>query len=487
MLVELADETIATPDWLMKASVEDALPLKHILWRSFFYPACGYDGRPVQYFSGAVHSFVYVDQGCPRDYVEQALHTFKGYRLLFQKNIEQNTLGIKSFEPYRYVEDASRRDFGFGSPYFSYALWAVFERLDTYGPEHGPERFSLLYIGGEAVSAYRSLYWRFNVSPYAIALVRCDGFTGNWTAFRDDKAELASLVMMAPWPMPPKYLVSSLQGQDAPSPWRWYGGVVRKIPTSQSYQGLTVWKYLMRPESTQVEERKRMGKARAIVQVEMAEKDKNSERYSQLHARALTRRQEIDRLLRLRINPLLAAFFRASLSGCANLSCGTCGGKYLRRYLDASSPTEILGDLGILGYDEVKRYEVEIRSVLMYLEAGYLSAAEINILARNGVRDILDRMIEHHALRLERARLAARKERERWMRARQRQADLATERLPGAIRRRDQLAVRALLRTGANPDYVQFDGSTARLMARHYGVESWLNRGSRGEFYGSAV
>jgi hypothetical protein len=479
MLVELADQTIATPDWLMKASLEDALPLRHILWRSFFYPACGYDGRPVQYFSGAVHSFVYVDQSCPRNYVEQALHTFKGYRLLFQKNIEQNTLGIKSFEPHRYVEEGDRRDFRFRSPYFSYALWAVFERLDTYGPEHGPERFSLLYIGGEAVSAYWSLYWRFNVSPYAIALVRCDGFTGNWTAFRDDKAELASLVMMAHPLMPPKYLVSSLQGQDASSPWRWYSQVVKKIPTSRPYQGLTVWKLFMQPTSPQVEERVRMGTARAMVQIEMAEKDKYSERYSELRARAANRRRQIEKLLHLRINPLLAAFFQASLSGCADLSCGTCGGRNLRKYLEASSTAEILSDLGSLGYDEVKRYEVEIRSVLIYLEAGYLSEAEINTLARNGVRNILDRMIEHHALRLERARLAARKERERLMRARQRQADLATERLLGAIRRRDQLAVRALLRKGANPDYVQFDGSTARLMARNCGVESWLKRSQR--------
>jgi hypothetical protein len=191
---------------------------------------------------------------------------------------------------------------------------------------------------------------------------------------------------------------------------------------------------------------------------------------------ASRKQQSVEQLLALGINPLLAAFFKARLMGCTNLRCTTCGGMPLRQCLEPLSKTDILSDLGKLDYDEVVYYESEIRSVLMYVNARYLNQVEISLLSRNGVKAVLRRMIEHHALRFERARTTARLEKERYLEARQHRADLATARLPNAIRRKDQLAVLALLRTGANPDYVQLDGLTARLLAKQNGVEAWLSK-----------
>lgn len=104
MLAELANDVEAMPEWLMKASADDELPLRAILRRSLFYPACGYDGRPVQYFAGAVHSFVYVDQR------EIVLLSRNGVKAVLKRMIEHHALRFERaktaarLEKYRYVQ-----------------------------------------------------------------------------------------------------------------------------------------------------------------------------------------------------------------------------------------------------------------------------------------------------------------------------------------------------------------------------------------------
>ena len=256
MLAELSDDERNVPDWLAKASVEGSLPLVPLLHRSMFYPACGLDGRPVQYFGGATHSFVYVDQMISRESVTDALQCFKGYRQLFMRDVEQDELGITSFEPHQNILQVGR-NFSYGErPYFSYAIWAVFERRDDFGPNHGPARFSLLYIGGEAVSTYWSLYWRLQIAPFAITLIKCDAFTGNWTSFFDDRAELASLVMETSRFSPPRYLFCEAESRECDSPWSWFSEKVTTLFGEPSWdrahhQYLTVWRLNRRLRFTQ--------------------------------------------------------------------------------------------------------------------------------------------------------------------------------------------------------------------------------------------
>jgi hypothetical protein len=480
MLADLERDRVAVPEWLMKASAEDRLPLREILTRSMFYPACGFDGRAVQYFAGAVHSFVYVDFTCRCEDVLENLSTFKGYRVVFAKDIEQNSLGIKSFEPHQNILSDNNRFDNDNYPYFSYAIWAVFERLEEFSPGHGPERFSLLYIGGEAISVYWSLYWRRRMTPFSITLIRSDGFTNNWTAFLNDKLELASLVMFAEWGRPPKYLFCGHGGRDAISPWRWYRKMVTTFHSSLDYGGdhhehLNVWEYSPLTQHSVIEERIRTGRAWTAVRAEISGNTENRRENRVLIERAEWSRRVVEKLLNHRINPLKAVFFKSRLSpGCIDLNCSTCGGKPLRKHLDLLSKSEILSDLGRLDYELAHRYEMEIRSTLMYVDAGHLTTDEIWQIRERGAGNILDRMIAHYALRLERARTVARLERERYLKARQVRSELATERLPNALRRKDSRAVHALLRKKANPDYVQFDGNTARLVARKLGIENWL-------------
>ena len=484
MLAELSNDVRNVPAWLATASADDELPLTRLLHGSMFYPACGLDGRPVQYFGGAVHSFVYVDQAVSRQDVIQALEFFKGYRLLFVKDVNQDALGRKSFERHEKVlnehGDMSR---GFNSSYFSYAIWAVLERQEGFGPDHGPVRFSLLYIGGEAVSAYWSLYWRLRIAPFAITLIKCDGFTGNWTSFFDDGAELATLVRLSVRLSAelnsPKYLFSAYQGRDAGSPWRWFSERVKSFHSVLEYGGghhqhLTVWRFRRDTPSGDLSERKDRGRARAeLLDEELQGSSRNDG--SRQRSSASFPRHVINGFLERGVNPLEAVFFNSKLSGgCLDLHCGLCRGRPLNRYLKVMSRAEILSDLGCLETEAVVRYEKEIRATLIYIDAGHLNLYEMAELDRNGVQHILYKMIEHHAMRLEKSRVVARLERERYLKARQRRAELATERLPNAIRRNDKLAVRALIRKGANPDYVEFDGTTARMLALKLGVSDWL-------------
>lgn len=48
------------------------LPLKDILQHSLYYPAAGFDGRPVRYLGGKIHSFVYVDYGNSQAQLQRA-------------------------------------------------------------------------------------------------------------------------------------------------------------------------------------------------------------------------------------------------------------------------------------------------------------------------------------------------------------------------------------------------------------------------------
>ena len=73
---------------------------------------------------------------------------------------------------------------------------AVFERDYEFGPEIGPEVFSLLYLGAEGITVYENLYLANGIVPKAMAIIQPGtAFGGNWTDYRDPDAPLAVSVM----------------------------------------------------------------------------------------------------------------------------------------------------------------------------------------------------------------------------------------------------------------------------------------------------
>ena len=86
-----------TPRWLRTITAEEKLPIGNILNGSVYYPACGTDGRPVQYLGGFSHSFIYADYGYPSDEIEDLLKAdgaFAGYQLKSSRLISPDELPI---------------------------------------------------------------------------------------------------------------------------------------------------------------------------------------------------------------------------------------------------------------------------------------------------------------------------------------------------------------------------------------------------------
>jgi hypothetical protein len=123
-----------------------------------------------------------------------------------------------------------------------FAEWAVYDRKGLYDDDHGPLRFSLLYIGGEGVSTFQSLYFSNRCSPSAIVLIKSDGFTGNWTNFTYPEQIFARSVMGNPAGQP-EYLF--IEYGDS-SCWPWYSSKVSTIiseldVSGEFHQRLFLW------------------------------------------------------------------------------------------------------------------------------------------------------------------------------------------------------------------------------------------------------
>jgi hypothetical protein len=116
------------PNWLSAVNTSDdmkGVSIRDILEQSLYYPCCGRDGDPVKLMSGFIHSFVYSDSGVSLNQVANSL-----------KNPERNFKGyFAKGELYNHICPNS--------------VWAIMERSKSFTPDHGPDRFSFLYVAAE--------------------------------------------------------------------------------------------------------------------------------------------------------------------------------------------------------------------------------------------------------------------------------------------------------------------------------------------------
>ena len=224
----------AVPQWLENLNPTSEFPINDVLQGSVFYPACYLDGRPVKYLGGYSHSFVYVDCYIKREDLINNLRTFKGYKLLFNRPLQKTDLCFKYFSPMMpNASEGSARKPTEHSDLF--AEWAIYERVDWIEESHGPKRFSLLYIGGEGAATFQALYYSNQCAPSAIVLIKSDGFTGNWTSFRDPYRILAQSVMRNPAGQPEYLFIDSMSEPC----WPWYPIKVSTIVSILDYDGRT--------------------------------------------------------------------------------------------------------------------------------------------------------------------------------------------------------------------------------------------------------
>ncbi|MDD2740544.1 MAG: hypothetical protein PHR94_16575 [Methylomonas lenta] len=191
-------EPMALPAWLKDLTAEhihnDSFPLTDILQDSLYYPGAGHDGKPVKWLSGNVYSFVYSDYGISKSSLLSDLidpsDGFRGYGVLAFRDVTMHELipnGWSAMMPDD--RDGNPKSFQ-ESIKQPYAIWAVLERLPEFNDEHGPQRFSLLYICCDGAAGYQALYNSNQIKPKILFMVN-HGFGCNWTNFETPEKILA--------------------------------------------------------------------------------------------------------------------------------------------------------------------------------------------------------------------------------------------------------------------------------------------------------
>ena len=216
------DQRRAVPEWLARlepAELKDYnFPLDEALAHSLYYPAAEFDGRPVQFLGGFIHSFVYVDYGVIEERVDAEIQApgFLGYHLVGRKPLIERDLAPNGWSPtvppqFRdEINKFNRLNDMWANRLVRnpFATWYIFDRNDDMGDDHGPQRFSLVYICADGVATYQALYWSRQTAPEVLAIIQPGtGFGGNYTDFRDPRGFFAWTVLRGNGDRIPEYLV----------------------------------------------------------------------------------------------------------------------------------------------------------------------------------------------------------------------------------------------------------------------------------------
>jgi len=206
------------PDWLLHMTPDrmfrDPFPLHALLSGSLYYPSSSYDGDPIAYLGGNHLSFVYVDYGAERSRLLTALKEpgLLGYQVMCHRPILETELTPRGWSPVIPDRKFPRHLRSWVRPPFS--EWAILERQAGFSDEHGPQRFSLLFICAEGVATFQALYVGNQVAPGTVAIIQPGhGFGGNWTNFSDPDAPLAKAVLGNPAGRPDFLLYGGVGGR----------------------------------------------------------------------------------------------------------------------------------------------------------------------------------------------------------------------------------------------------------------------------------
>ena len=203
------------PNWLKQLEFNNGLiisdfPLKYILSESLYYPSSGRNGTPVKFLAGNFLSFIYVDYGYEKQEIMNEItepeNGFMGYKLLGIKELTKNDLTPNGWHPVMPItlpDELNRLERLRNHIQRPFAIWSIFERLNHYNKEHGPERFSLLYICGDGAATYQAIYNGNQETAEAGAIIQPGhGFGGNWTNFESENGVFSRIVLENPYGKP---------------------------------------------------------------------------------------------------------------------------------------------------------------------------------------------------------------------------------------------------------------------------------------------
>lgn len=225
------------PEWLM--ADELTFNLENILENSLYYPCSGFDGAPMKYFAGNVHSFVYIDYGVSKDGCEAEMSKgLLGYHLKHYEDISENQLAPNGMKIMVYPDQEEMKSLEFHRSFMKepFAQWAVYERDTDLSESHGPSRISLLFICGDGALTYQTLYLQNGIVPTIMAVIQPGhGFGGNYTNFySNDKLFYKSVIYRDEADFYPEYFVTNIIYHD----WLRHKNLVKRI---NGYRKLFLW------------------------------------------------------------------------------------------------------------------------------------------------------------------------------------------------------------------------------------------------------
>jgi len=196
---------LSTGPWPLPPLKEAATPGTEPFWlqalrfkKVCFYPACGFDWKPLEQISAYCDTFVYCDYGLPQADVEQALLN-SGLELL-EDTVPVDPRGIEEIEDSQ-IPPAFQPD---GQPHFQAGeSWGNVRTL-----RHQGRSIRLFYLHAEGVKAYWAIFKSNQLTPHLLCMVNTNGM--NWTDFGSWDEPLAGVVRTQ-WPQMPAGLINTGQ------------------------------------------------------------------------------------------------------------------------------------------------------------------------------------------------------------------------------------------------------------------------------------
>lgn len=251
------------PAWLRDIQETSSFNKEKVIEGSVYYPGAGLDSSVIHAYSGFAHSFIFSDYNLPKDYILKPIQKLQGYDVLLIKELRENEARIGTiqdltpnrFDFYpelRHDEDINKRlqriDDGISMRHNdqknrNFCVWVVYQRRPRTNAGHGPERLSLLYVSGEGVATYQTLYNKNRLKPIAVVLKGVDagGFGGNWTRF-EKKNAIFERTVLANEAGCPKYIFADNRydpegGQHGSAELRYWSNYTAEI-SNRSFLGI---------------------------------------------------------------------------------------------------------------------------------------------------------------------------------------------------------------------------------------------------------
>lgn len=219
-------------NWLAELTQEKIekgpLPLKELLESSLYYPSAGFDGGVIKDCNtiGSEHqitSFIYCDYAVGEQAVMDQRDSFLGYACMGSRRVSLNELVPQTWFPTSPPKFNRNEYTQYKDTWSPFVQWTVYERLPSKDRSYGPDRFSLLYVGGEGVATYQALYWSNKQCPKALAIIQPGhAFGNNWTDFTEQSGPLHWVVTNNPAGVPPIIYYGGAEVDYTDFPWREY-------------------------------------------------------------------------------------------------------------------------------------------------------------------------------------------------------------------------------------------------------------------------